>query len=210
MHPLLSYTRLHHAPISYDIAFTPSARTIVDRTLHSPFPAVTLAQPATEPPIPASSRLVLRSPKLPWVVVVGPIGSPTSFFIGKDGEKRKTKSSAALTNLDVLYAVHSTLMTCVTSEEWHSLGEGSRAQRRVAEAYKTRCTRMGGGWEGGVRRVDWLGGKTHLVGVEIDKSNEGGENIGKLVFGRPSSGGDGGGTAAAPAPTTPVASAAKA
>ena len=207
MHPLLSYTRLHHAPISYDIAFTPSARTVVDRTVHSPFPAVTLAQPATEPPIPASSRLVLRSPKLPWVVVVGPIGSPPSFFIGKDGEKRKAKSSAALTNLDVLYAVHSTLMTCVTPEEWHSLGEGSRAQRRVAEAYKERCTRMGGGWEAGVRRVDWLGSKTHLVGVEIDKSNEAGENIGKLVFGRPSS--SGGGTAAAPA-AAPAAAAATA
>ena len=96
----------------------------------------------------------------------------------------------------MLYAVHSTLMTPVTPEEWHSLGEGSRAQRHVAEAYKERCTRMGGGWEGGVRRVDWLGTKTHLVGVEIDKSNEG-ENVGKLVFGRPSSGG--GGTAAAPA-----------
>jgi hypothetical protein len=188
MHPLLSYTRLHHAPISYDIAFTPSARTVVDRTVHSPLPAVTLAQPATEPPIPASSRLVLRSPKLPWVVAVGPIGSPPTFFIGKDGEKRKAKSSAALTNLDVLYAVHSTLMTCVTPEEWHSLGEGSRAQRRVAEAYKERCTRMGGGWEGGVRRVDWLGSKTHLIGVEIDKSNEAGENVGRLVFGRPSGG----------------------
>jgi hypothetical protein len=188
MHPLLSYTRLHHAPISYDIAFTPSARTVVDRTVHSPLPAVTLAQPATEPPIPASSRLLLRSPKLPWTVAVGPIGSPTTFFIGKDGEKRKAKSSAALTNLDVLYAVHSTLMTCVTPEEWHSLGEGSRAQRRVAEAYKERCTRMGGGWEGGVRRVDWLGSKTHLIGVEIDKSNEAGENVGRLVFGRPSGG----------------------
>ena len=187
MHPVLSYTRLHHAPISFDVAFTPSARTVVDRTVHSPFLAVTLAQPATEPPIPASSRLVLRSPILPWVVVVGPIGSPLSFVRGKDGEKRKAKSSAALTILDVLYAVHFTLMNPVTPEEWHSLGEGSRAQRRVAEAYKERCTRMGGGWEGGVRRVDWLGSKTHLVGVEIDRSNEG-ENVGKLVFGRPSSG----------------------
>jgi hypothetical protein len=210
MHPVLSHTRLHHAPIYYDVAFTPSARTVVDRTQHSPFPAVTLAQPATEPPIPASSRLVLRSPKLPWVVAVGPIGSPPSFFIGKDGEKRKTKSSAALTNLDVLYAVHSTLMTCVTPEEWHSLGEGSRAQRRVAEAYKERCTRMGGGWEGGVRRVDWLGSKTHLVGVEIDKSNEAGENIGKLVFGRPSSSSSGGGTTAAAPASAPVVPATKA
>jgi hypothetical protein len=101
-------------------------------------------------------------------------------------------------------------MTCVTPEEWHSLGEGSRAQRHVAEAYKERCTRMGGGWEAGVRRVDWLGTKTHLVGVEIDKSNEAGENVGKLVFGRPSS--SGGGAAATPAPApapAPAASAAK-
>ena len=60
MHPLLSYTRLHHAPISYDVAFTPSARTVVDRTLHSPLPAVTLAQPVTEPPILASSHLPQR------------------------------------------------------------------------------------------------------------------------------------------------------
>ncbi|KAH9968499.1 hypothetical protein BGW80DRAFT_1461889 [Lactifluus volemus] len=184
MHPLISFTRHHHAPISYDIAFTPSARTVVDRTIHAPVPAVTLAQPATEPPIPASSRLVLRSPKLPWDVNVGPIGSPPTFFIGKGGEKHKTKSSVALTNLDVLYAVHTSLMTCVTSEEWNSLGEGSRDQRRVAEAYKKRCTRMGGGWEGGIRRLDWLGSKTHLVGVEIDKSGEGGENVGRLVFGR--------------------------
>jgi hypothetical protein len=181
MHPLLSYTRLHHAPISYDVAFTPSARTVVDRTLHSPLPAVTLEQPATEPPIPASSRLVLRSPKLPWVVVVGPIGSTPSVSIGKG----KAKTTLALTNLDVLYAVHATLMTCVTPGEWHSLGEGSGAQRRVAEAYKKRCTRMGGGWDDGVRRLDWLGSKTHLVGVEIDKSNKEDANIGRLVFGKP-------------------------
>jgi hypothetical protein len=64
------------------------------------------------------------------VVAVGPIGSPLFFFIGKDGEKRKAKSSAVLMNLDALYAVHSTLMACLTPEEWHSLSEGSRVQRR--------------------------------------------------------------------------------
>ncbi len=45
-----------------------------------------------------------------------------------------------------------------------------------------RCTRMGGGWEKGVMRVDWLGSETHLVGVEIGKSNEADENVGELVF----------------------------
>jgi hypothetical protein len=89
MHPLHPYTRLPHAPISRHIHT--SAHTVVDCTLHSPLLAVTLAQPVTEPPIPSSSRLVLRSPKLPWVVVVVvcPIGSPPSFFIGKDGREAK-------------------------------------------------------------------------------------------------------------------------
>lgn len=54
---------------------------------------------------------------------------------------------------------------------------------RVTKAYEERCVRMGGGWEGGVRRVDWLGGKTRLVGIEVDKV-EGGKGVGKLVFGR--------------------------
>jgi hypothetical protein len=115
------------------------------------------------------------------VVVVGPIGVPPR----KSGDQRRFNTTLALTNLDVLYAVHTTLMICVTPEEWHSLGEGSQAQRRVAEAYKKRCTRMGGGWEQGVRRVDWLGSKTHFIGVKTDKNNEGDENVGGLVFGRP-------------------------
>ncbi|KAI0293726.1 hypothetical protein B0F90DRAFT_1355388 [Multifurca ochricompacta] len=105
-------------------------------------------------------------------------------FHRQEWSATKSHDMVALTNLDVLYAVHTTLMARVTPEEWASLGEGSRAQRRVAEAYKKRCTRMGGGWESGIRRLDWLGSKTHLVGVEIDKSNEAGENVGRLVFGR--------------------------
>ena len=71
--------------------------------------------------------------------------------------------------------------TFVTPEEWDALGHGSRAQQKATRAYERRCRRMGGGWEGGVRRVDWLGEKTKLVGVEVDKSG-GGAGVGKLVF----------------------------
>jgi hypothetical protein len=46
----------------------------------------------------------------------------------------------------------------------------------------------------------WLG-NTRVV-VEIDKSNEAGENVGKLVFGPPSSGRGGGGTAASASHTS--------
>jgi hypothetical protein len=42
---------------------------------------------------------------------------------------------------------------------------------------------MGGGWVGGVRRIDWLHGKTRLVGVEIDKHGNA-HGMGKLVFGK--------------------------
>ncbi|KZT69107.1 hypothetical protein DAEQUDRAFT_738239 [Daedalea quercina L-15889] len=182
MHPLLAYTRLHHAPLTYDVTFTPSARTVLDRATHSAIPSHTLSQPATEPPMPSGARLVLRSSKFPWPVIVSAPSATASpgprFTVGPP------KSSGTITNLDVLYAVHTTLMTPVTPEEWAALGSGSRAQHKVAKAYERRCTRMGGGWEAGVRRVDWLGEKTRLVGVEVDKSGGGG-GTGKLIFEKP-------------------------
>jgi len=174
MHPLLSHTQLYPAPISYNIVFSPCTGTVFDRTVDSPIPAVTLSEPATEPPIPASSRLILRASELPWLVIV--TGS-------KEGKKGGVETSSVLTNLDVLYAVHKTLLARAAPEEWDALGEGSHAQCRVSEAYEDRCTRIGGGWEGGVRRVDWLGPDTHLVGVEIDENDEASEITGRLVFG---------------------------
>ena len=89
----------------------------------------------------------------------------------------------SITNLDVLYAIHNTLNVPVTPDEWNQLGHGSRKQQKVTRAYERRCTRMGGGWEGGVRRIDWLGEKTRLIGVEVDKS-AGGGGMAKLVFGK--------------------------
>jgi hypothetical protein len=46
---------------------------------------------------------------------------------------------------------------------------------------------MGGGWGAGVRRVDFLGGKTKLVGVEIATEKVESQSVifGKLVFSRP-------------------------
>ncbi|THH26297.1 hypothetical protein EUX98_g7890 [Antrodiella citrinella] len=158
--------------------FTPSARTVLDRATHSAIPSHTLSQPATEPPTLSSSRLILRSHKFPWPVVVGPSGP--RFTIGPS--KHRSSSANAITNLDVLYAVHTTLLTPVTPEEWESLGNGSRAQQKVTKAYEKRCSLLGG-WDGGVKRVDWLGSKTRLIGVEVEKS-AGKPGTGKLVFGK--------------------------
>lgn len=89
--------------------------------------------------------------------------------------------------MDVLHAIHITLSARVTQVEWDSLGNASRAQRKATRAYEKRCNDMGGGWGAGVRRVDFLGGKTKLVGVEIASEKLGGQSVifGKLVFSRP-------------------------
>lgn len=179
MHPLLACSRLHRPPISYDITYTPSSRTIIDRSTRSPIPAHTLAQPATDPP--TLNRLVLKSSKIPWVVVASASGAKTSSRFYLAGSSTPKNVGAPVTNLDLLYAVHTTLSARVTQQEWEALGHGSRAQRKITRAYEKRCIRMGGGWDGGVRRIDYLGEKTRLVGVEVDKTADGG--AGKLVFG---------------------------
>jgi len=113
------------------------------------------------------------------------IGSATSTGSGRSGSSNS--SPDAITNLDVLYAIHATLSVRVTQAEWELLGNGSRAQRKATQAYEKRCTDMGGGWGAGVRRVDFLGGKTKLVGVEIVNEKVAGDIIitGKPVFCRP-------------------------
>ena len=204
MHPLLCYGRIQRAPISFDVIYPPSTRTVVDRHTHSPIPSLTLTQPATEPP--TYGRFVLKCEKLPWYIIattgVDISGMTTGhssgkrFYIGSatstgSGRSRSSSSSGnspeAITNLDVLYAIHATLSVRVTQAEWNLLGNGSRAQRKATRAYEKRCTDMGGGWGAGVRRVDFLGGKTKLVGVEIANERVAGDTItiGKPVFCRP-------------------------
>lgn len=81
----------------------------------------------------------------------------------------------------MLQAVHLTLTVRITQEEWKALGHGSRAQRKATKAYEKRCTNSGGGWDEGVRRIDLLGDKTRLIGVEVEKTAEPGR-IAKLIF----------------------------
>ncbi|TRM57625.1 hypothetical protein BD626DRAFT_574265 [Schizophyllum amplum] len=180
MHPLLAHGRLCAAPISYDVTLPPSSRTVLDRGTRTPVPAHTLLQPASEAP--SHTSLVLASDKFPWpVVAASGARAAARFYLSGSAPHRASPGGEPVTVLDVLYALHNTLMVRVTQEEWDALGAGSRAQRKVTRAYEARCARMGGGWEGGVRRIDWLGEKTRLVGVEVDKS-AGGAGIGKLVF----------------------------
>lgn len=194
LHPLLAYSRLHRPPICFDVTFAPSSRTVLDRSTLNPVPPHTLTQPATEPP--TSTRLVLRCEKLPWpVLVTSPTDSNASssggskFYVGGSSSSvnshSRKNSAAAITNLDILFALHNALSHRVTQTEWDALGPGSRAQRKATRAYEKRCHKMGGGWEGGVRRLDFLGEKMILVGIELDKASNGSGGTGKLIFGKP-------------------------
>jgi len=189
MHPLLATSKLNRAPISYDVSHLPSPHTVVDRVTRSAVPAHTLGQPATDPP--TLTRLVLRSHKFPWPIVVN-AGCSNSykkktvpkFYLGETSPTTPTSASGSIpvSCSDVLHAVHGTLAQAATPEEWDALGRGSHAQRKISRAYDRRCRSLGGGWDGGIRRVDWLGEKTRLIGVEVDKDS--GSNVGNLVFGR--------------------------
>lgn len=204
---LLAYTRMHRASIMYDVMWAPSPRSVVERSTRSAVPPNILIQPATDPPIPAGGYLALQSYKLPWTIVVtassyhsfssrpslasadsASPGARRLFVVGPPLLARSchptTRDGSPITILDVLYAVHTTLMVRITPEEWEALGKQGKAQRNVAAAYERRCTRMGGGWEGGMRRIDWLGQKTIMAGVDVEHIvAHGGE--GKLIFAKP-------------------------
>ncbi|TFK18842.1 hypothetical protein FA15DRAFT_241225 [Coprinopsis marcescibilis] len=89
-----------------------------------------------------------------------------------DGEDDGTMKESVVSNLDVLCAVYTTLAMPVTHKEWDVLGDGSHEQRKIARAYERRCQDAGGGWDEGVKRVDFLKGKSVLVGIEASQRGE--------------------------------------
>ncbi|KAI5115749.1 hypothetical protein M0805_002343 [Coniferiporia weirii] len=172
--PALLYD-VTHAPSHLNILAPPSSSLLASltrrRTVPTPVPAHTLALPATRPFVP---ELHLALPTLPGV----PPGWAVRAMSMGDTESART----ALTNLDVLHAVYAALRTPASRREWDALGAGSTAQKRVAEAYKRRCETLGSQreWDAGVRRVDFLCGRTVLWGVECRA-----DGVCELVFAKP-------------------------
>ena len=72
------------------------------------------------------------------------------------------------------------MYTRVTREEWETLGNVTSSQRKVARAYEKRCLTDGTGWEEGVRRIDFLKGRTRLGGIEVLSGIGGGTK--RIVF----------------------------
>ncbi|KAG6915032.1 hypothetical protein DXG01_013823 [Tephrocybe rancida] len=212
LHPLLSFsqirriTRLLDLPspspplsLAYDVSSPPSPCSItIIRTLEkdsaisrapSKIPLdhemiiSTLVEPATVPP--TTSQLVLTSLKFPWEIMATSVCKSSA----SSANASSTPNAMAkhTTNLDVLHAIHLSLAARVTAKEWEILS--SSGKKRVLKAYEKRCVKADGGWDEGVRRVDYLCGKTMLVGIEFtkDKFDDQKPFKGKLVFTLPPS-----------------------
>ncbi|KAJ3807366.1 hypothetical protein EV368DRAFT_16738, partial [Lentinula lateritia] len=204
MHPLFAASSPDSlAPICYDVARPPSRTSVRCKFAESTHetasstprstkdgeavPAHVLAEPATDPP--TLGKLVLKSDRFPWEVIVtaGCAGAPS------------VNSRPFVTNNDVLHALHRTLHAHILHSEWDTLGSDRSRQRRVSRAYQrpslTAGRRVSGGAEGegreeqeGVRRVDWLMGRTRFMGIVVERSagvgesSDGLKGVGKLVF----------------------------
>jgi hypothetical protein len=109
---------------------------------------------------------------LPWPVIVCPAATSSS----------AAARGGSITIFDVVAAVHSSLRRAAGKDDWEALGTGSGAQRRVRQAFESRCTHPADR-EKGLKRLDWLAGKTRLIGIEVDRSARG--PTGRLVFSSP-------------------------
>ncbi|KAJ4490942.1 hypothetical protein J3R30DRAFT_158637 [Lentinula aciculospora] len=214
MHPLFATSSSDSpAPIWYDVSRVPSRTSVrckfaesfttnISRSKENgeAVPAHVLSESATDPP--TSGKLVLKSDKFPWEVVV---------TAGCAGTTTSSNTTTVVTNDDVLYALYRTLHTPIIQSEWDSIDSDRSTQRRISRAFQRRVEMMqlraardraqaslnagrrvsigdGGEDQEGVRRVDWLMSRTKLVGIIVDRSAgvgeslDGVEGVGRLIF----------------------------
>ncbi|KAG6888861.1 hypothetical protein C0995_005282 [Termitomyces sp. Mi166 len=216
LHPLLTYSPVRKfarfldlpspcSPVSlaYDVSSLPGPYSLtISRSLPAKDPngiskystmtlgphmiTATLSEPATVPP--TISQLVLASPKFPWEVIATSARRNSVSASSPNASSISIAMVRHMTNLDVLQAIHHTLATRVLPEEWALLSSSQKKQ--VLKAYERRCIKADGGWDEGVRRIDYLCGKTLLVGIEFVKEEKDGVEPsvkGKMVFTHPPS-----------------------
>lgn len=143
---------LESQTLPFDLSVRPSHQNLA-------LPNSALAGPATYPPLPL---ITLACPDLPWNIQISP--SPSA----------SPNSAQYVTVQDVLDTLYSKMRTPVKGEEFRTLGPVR--EREVREAFERRCRRGGGEVERskGVKRVDFLGGRTRWAGVRrIDGGKEG-------------------------------------
>ncbi|KAF9258820.1 hypothetical protein L218DRAFT_711291 [Marasmius fiardii PR-910] len=146
VHPLLTYSDSYQPPLNFDVTLGLSGLT----ARYRPLPTPVLSDPAISP---AVSFLMLKTDFLPWMIPI--YASSNGYFV---------------TVRDVLNGIYMGLRKNVTRDEWNSIL--SRSDRvRVGEAYERRCGRISDCYlsreerQGGVKRVDFLCGRTRFMGL---------------------------------------------
>ncbi|KAJ7635846.1 hypothetical protein DFH06DRAFT_1220581 [Mycena polygramma] len=142
IHALLAFAPFIPPPFDYDLS----------HPLHTINPQLTpsFLNPATFPPLPA---LTIRCRHIAWTIAVS-ASQPTGF----------------VSVLDVLTSVYMSLRLTVRRSEYETLPEGD-ARHRVDAAYFARCALLADEEERriealkGVKRVDFLVGKTRFLGL---------------------------------------------
>lgn len=177
VHRALAYSQGHPAVLydvtrapAHDNIFAPPSQSFLasitrrNRAAPTPVAPHTLALPATRPFVP---ELTLALPPMIASSSVS-VSLASSWAVKAVSMGGTDPAHTALTNMDVLHSIYKSLRTPVSRREWDALGAGSSAQKRIAEAYTDRCRASGNQkeWDAGVRRVDFLVGRTLLQGVE--------------------------------------------
>lgn len=144
-HSLLAYSGSHHPPLNFDVTLPISALT----ARYRPLPTPLLSEPAISPAVPS---LVIATHLLPWSIT---IYSSNGYYV---------------TVRDVLEGIYRALRKNVTHNEYHSI-PSHKEQLRVNEAYERRYSRIRDHYasreekQGGVKRVDFLRGRTRFMGI---------------------------------------------
>ncbi|KAJ7793873.1 hypothetical protein B0H14DRAFT_135030 [Mycena olivaceomarginata] len=142
IHSLLSFTPFTPPPVNYDLS----------HPLHTINPQLTPSffNPATFPPLPALTVLCRH---IAWPISVSP-SQPTGF----------------VSVLDVFTSVYTSLRIAVRRAEYDTLPSVD-VRQSVDDAYFMRCRLLANEEERkiealkGVKRVDFLAGKTHFLGL---------------------------------------------
>ena len=159
LHRTIAFHR-NQPPLLYDIVFKPDHTNVLNAQTLQPISAHLLNLAAT---LPRVSEIELSIRDLPWRIVV---------------HSATRDPRHAITSLDILTAVHTALRKQISRKEWDALGSRSKMQDRVAETYARRC-KHGKDSENGVRRSDFLLGRTMLAGIDAKP-----DGTFELVFGR--------------------------
>ncbi|KAL0573015.1 hypothetical protein V5O48_008942 [Marasmius crinis-equi] len=152
-HNLLGYSR--QPALNFDVRLSISHLT----SRYSSLSTLLLAEPAVTP---AVSSLVLTTHRLPWSITIYP---SNGYYV---------------TVRDVLDAIYHALRKNVSHSEYHS----QRDQVRINEAYQRRYGRIRDYYasreekKGGVKRVDFLCGRTRFTGLSPSKKS----NIWEMHF----------------------------